>query len=41
LEDLQIEKAFVITPGEKQYALDEKTMVSGLQLFLKNVLSEM
>lgn len=41
LEDLQIEKAFVITPGEKQYALDEKTMVSGLQFFLKSILSEL
>lgn len=41
LEDLQIEKAFVITPGEKQYALDEKTTVSGLQFFLKNILSEL
>jgi len=41
LEDLQIEKAFVITPGEKQYALDEKTTVSGLQFFLKNILSDL
>jgi len=41
LEDLQIQKAFVITPGEKQYALDEKTMVSGLQFFLKNILNEL
>ena len=31
----------VITPGEKQYALDEKTTVSGLQFFLKNILSEL
>lgn len=41
LEDLEIKKAFVITPGEKQYALDEKTTVSGLEFFLKNILAEL
>ncbi|MNV57099.1 hypothetical protein D3C71_1494130 [compost metagenome] len=41
LEDLGIEKTFVIPPGEKQYTLDKKTMVSGLQFFLKNILSEL
>ena len=41
LDDLKIKKSFVITPGEKQYALGEKIMVSGLQLFLKNSLAEL
>ncbi|SFG62055.1 ATP-binding protein [Pedobacter insulae] len=41
LDDLAIEKAFVITPGEKHYALDSKTTVSGLQFFLENILSEL
>jgi len=39
LEDLKIERAFVITPGEKQYALNENTTVSGLRLFLEHTLS--
>ena len=39
LDDLKIEKAFVITPGEKQYALNEKTTVSGLQFFLTDILN--
>lgn len=41
LDDLKVKKAFVITPGEKQYSLDEKIAVSGLQFFLKNRLSEL
>ena len=40
LDDLKVKKAFVITPGEKHYSLDEKTVVSGLQIFLKDILSE-
>jgi len=39
LDDLNINKAFVITPGENQYVLDEKTTVCGLQFFLKNILN--
>lgn len=38
LDDLQIHKAFVITPSENHYTLDEKTMVYGLQGFLTNIL---
>lgn len=41
LDDLKISSAFVITPGEKQYELDEKTKVCGLQFFLKEVLSQL
>lgn len=41
LDDLQIKKAFVITPGEKHYHLDEKTVVSGLQFFLENILKDL
>lgn len=41
LEDLKVKKSFVITSGEKHYALDNKTIVSGLQFFLKNILSEL
>ncbi len=41
LSDLQVKKAFVLTPGEKQYALDERTTVIGLKLFLANVLTEL
>jgi len=40
LDDLKVKRAFVITPGEKHYSIDDKTVVSGLQIFLKNVLSE-
>jgi len=39
LEDLGIKQAFVLTPGEKQYALDEKVTVMGLKLFLRDVLA--
>lgn len=39
LDDLLINKAFVITPGEKHYTVDEKTAVCGLQFFLKDILS--
>lgn len=39
LDDLKIKKAFVITPSEKQYNLDDKTRVAGLAHFLKNILS--
>lgn len=39
LDDLQINKAFVITPGEKQYTLDEKVTVCGLRFFLTDILS--
>ncbi|MET1056345.1 MAG: DUF4143 domain-containing protein [Pedobacter sp.] len=39
LDDLKINKAFVITPGDKQYTLDEKTTVCGLQIFLAKVLN--
>ena len=38
LDDLNINKAFVITPGEKHYILDEKTTVCGLHFFLRNLL---
>ena len=38
LEDLKIERAFVITPGEKQYSLNETTAVSGLRFFLEHTL---
>ncbi|WP_442588118.1 ATP-binding protein [Pedobacter sp. AW31-3R] len=38
LDDLEISKAFVITPGEKQYALDEKTTICGLKFFLMDIL---
>ncbi|MES2417581.1 MAG: ATP-binding protein [Bacteroidota bacterium] len=41
LDDLQIKRAFVITPSEKQYNLNEKTVVIGLSLFLKDILSEL
>lgn len=41
LEDLKIQKAFVITPGDHSYALDERTTVSGLQHFLKYSLQEL
>jgi predicted AAA+ superfamily ATPase len=41
LDDLKVQKSFVITPGEKQYALGEKITVSGLQPFLKNNLVEL
>ncbi|SDD69368.1 ATP-binding protein [Pedobacter soli] len=41
LEDLAIEKAFVVTPGEKEFSLDEKIKVSGLQFFLKNILNKL
>jgi len=41
LEDLKIQKAFVITPAEKSYALDEKTTVSGLHHFLKHILKNL
>lgn len=41
LDDLQVTRAFVITPGEKHYSLDEKTIVSGLQFFLENILGEL
>ncbi len=37
--DLKVKKAFVITPGEKHYALDDKITVSGLQFFLASILS--
>ena len=40
LDDLKVKRAFVITPGEKHYSIDDKTVVSGLQIFLKNILSE-
>lgn len=40
LDDLKIEKAFVITPAEKQYKLDGRTTVCGLQFFLENILSK-
>jgi predicted AAA+ superfamily ATPase len=40
LDDLKINKAFVITPGDKQYSLDDKTTVCGLEGFLKDILSE-
>jgi len=36
---LGIKQAFVLTPGEKQYALDEKVTVMGLKLFLRDVLA--
>ena len=39
LDDLNINKAYVITPGENHYALDQKTTVSGLQFFLTNILN--
>ena len=38
LADLNIEKAFVITPGDKHYNLDDTTMISGLEFFLRNFL---
>jgi len=38
LDDLQISKAYIITPGEKQYTLDDRTMICGLQFFLMNIL---
>lgn len=41
LDDLKVKKAFVITPGEKKYALDNNTIVSGLQIFLKDILGEL
>lgn len=41
LDDLEVKKSFVITPGEKHYPLGEITMVSGLQFFLKNSLGEL
>jgi len=40
LDDLKVKRAFVITPGEKHYSIDDKTVVSGLQIFLKDILSE-
>ena len=40
LDDLKVKRAFVITPGEKHYSIDDKTVVSGLQVFLKDILSE-
>jgi len=39
LDDLHIHKAFVITPNDNQYTLDEKTTVCGLQGFLTNILN--
>jgi len=39
LDDLQIRNAYVITPGENKYELDQKTTVSGLQFFLTNILN--
>lgn len=41
MEDLQIKKAFVITPTERHYNLDEKTTVTSLPFFLKNILGEL
>ena len=41
LNDLKVNKAFVITPGEKHYALDDKITLSGLQFFLTNILSQL
>ena len=41
LDDLKIQKAFVITPGENSYALDEKTTVTGLQHFLQDILNNL
>lgn len=37
LEDLSINKTFVITPGTKPHKLDEKIAVSGLQYFLEKL----
>jgi len=39
LDDLQISKAFVMTPDEKRYVLDDKTKICGLQFFLINILN--
>lgn len=41
LEDLNIKKAFVITPSEKTYPLDDRTTVCGLQAFLENILGNL
>ena len=41
LDDLEVKKSFVITPGEKHYVLSETTLVCGLQFFLKNSLVEL
>ncbi len=41
MEDLKIKKAFVITPAEKHYNLDEHTIVTGLSFFLKNILAKL
>jgi predicted AAA+ superfamily ATPase len=41
LDDLQVPKAFVITPGDKHYPLDKNITVSGLQFFLKSILAEL
>jgi len=41
IDDLKIEKSFVITPGDKRYPLGETTVVSGLQFFLENTLAEL
>jgi hypothetical protein len=41
LDDLQVPKAFVITPGDKHYPLDKNIIVSGLQFFLKSILGEL
>lgn len=41
LEDLSIEKAFVITPSGDKYALNEKVTINGLSGFLEHNLSKL
>jgi len=41
MEDLQLKKAFVITPSDKHYNTDKQTTVTGLSFFLKNILAEL